>query len=58
MPPISYPANLFPVKVYGKAVGLVNAVAYVLGAASPLIIGWLIITNSVTKVSNYPYAWL
>ena len=57
-PAISYPANLFPVKVYGKAMGLVNAVAYVLGAASPFIMGWLIVTDPVSKVSNYMYAWL
>ncbi|MDR3592430.1 MAG: MFS transporter [Negativicutes bacterium] len=57
-PAISYPANLFPVKVYGKAMGLVNGVAYVLGAASPFIMGWLIVTDPVSKVSNYLYAWM
>jgi len=57
-PVFSYPANLFPVKVYGKAMGLVNGVSYVLGAFSPFIMGWLIVTDPVTKVSDYTYAWL
>ena len=37
---------------------LVNAMAYVLGTASSFIMGWLIITDPVTKVSNYMYDWV
>jgi cyanate permease len=49
---------MFPVQAYGKAMGGVNCIAYMLAAASPYIMGWLIKVDPVTKTANYLYAWL
>ena len=57
-PAISLPADMFPVESYGKAMGFVNCFAYIVAAASPYIMGWLIIENPVTKTSNYFWAWI
>ncbi|OAT86683.1 MFS transporter [Desulfotomaculum copahuensis] len=57
-PAISLPADMFPVEVYGKAMGFVNCFAYMFAAASPYVMGWLIITNPVTKNVNYFWAWI
>lgn len=57
-PAITIPADMFPVQAYGKAMGGVNCIAYMLAAASPYVMGWLIKTDPVTKTTNYLYAWL
>lgn len=57
-PAISLPADMFPVEVYGKAMGFVNCFAYMVAAASPYIMGFLITTDPVTKTESYLYAWL
>jgi MFS family permease len=57
-PAISLPADMFPVESYGKAMGFVNCVAYMVAAASPYIMGWLIIENPVTKTTSYFWAWI
>ncbi len=57
-PAISLPADMFAVEAYGKAMGFVNCFAYIVAAASPYIMGWLIINNTVTKTQNYFWAWI
>ncbi len=57
-PAISLPADMFPVESYGKAMGFVNCIAYMVAAASPYIMGWLIIENSLTKTTSYYWAWI
>jgi sugar phosphate permease len=57
-PAISLPADMFPVEVYGKAMGFVNCFAYMAAAASPYIMGWLIQVDPVTKAENYFAAWI
>jgi len=57
-PAISLPADMFPVESYGKAMGFVNCFAYMAAAASPYIMGWLIIENPVTQTPSYFWAWI
>lgn len=57
-PAISLPADMFPVESYGKAMGFVNCFAYMVAAASPYVMGWLITEDPVTKTSNYFWAWI
>jgi sugar phosphate permease len=57
-PAITIPADMFPVQAYGKAMGGVNCIAYMLAAASPYIMGWVITVDPITKTVNYLYAWL
>lgn len=57
-PAITIPADMFPVQAYGKAMGGVNCIAYMLAAASPYMMGWLIQIDPATKTANYLYAWL
>jgi sugar phosphate permease len=57
-PAISLPADMFPVEVYGKAMGFVNCFAYMVAAASPYIMGFLIQVDPVTKNESFLFAWL
>jgi sugar phosphate permease len=57
-PAISLPADMFPVESYGKAMGFVNCFAYIVAAASPYIMGWLITENPLTRAPNYFWAWI
>lgn len=57
-PSISLPADMFPVEVYGKAMGFVNCFAYMFAAFSPYVMGWLINVDPVTKTANYFWAWI
>jgi sugar phosphate permease len=57
-PAITLPSDMFPVAAYGKAMGGVNCIAYMLAAASPYIMGWLIRVDPVTKTTSYLYPWL
>jgi len=57
-PAISLPADMFPVESYGKAMGFVNCFAYMVAAASPYVMGWLITENPVTRTPSYFWAWI
>lgn len=57
-PAITLPADMFPVEVYGKAIGFVNCFAYMCAAASPYVMGLLIKTDTATKTVNYFWAWI
>jgi len=57
-PALTLPADMFPVEVYGKAIGFVNCMAYMAAAASPFLMGQLIRTDPVTLRVDYFWAWL
>lgn len=57
-PALTLPADMFPVEVYGKAIGFVNCMAYMAAAASPFLMGLLIRTDPLTKTVNYFWAWV
>lgn len=57
-PAMSLPADMFPVEVYGKAMGFVNCVAYMCAAASPTIMGRLIGIDPATGGETYFWAWM
>ncbi|HUK99744.1 MAG TPA: MFS transporter, partial [Nitrospirota bacterium] len=57
-PAISLPADMFAVEVYGKAMGFVNCFAYIVAAASPYIMGFLITVDPVTNNQSYFWAWI
>lgn len=57
-PAVSLPADMFPIDVYGKAMGFVNCFAYMIGASSPYIMGWLVKMDPVTKQYSYFWAWM
>jgi sugar phosphate permease len=57
-PSMSLPADMFSVEVYGKAMGFVNCFGYMTAAASPYIMGLLIMQDPVTKTPNYFWAWM
>jgi sugar phosphate permease len=57
-PAISLPADMFPIEVYGKAMGFVNCFAYMAAAASPYIMGWLITVDPATNTTSYFMAWI
>jgi len=57
-PAISLPADMFAVEVYGKAMGFVNCFAYIVAAASPYVMGYLIIVDPTTNTQSYFWAWI
>jgi hypothetical protein len=57
-PAITLPADMAPVQAYGKAMGGVNCIAYMLAAASPYIMGYLIKVDPLTKTTSCLSAWL
>ncbi|MDR3560547.1 MAG: MFS transporter [Negativicutes bacterium] len=57
-PAITLPADMFPVESYGKAMGGVNCIAYIVAAASPYIMGVLIKVDPVAKTADYFNAWI
>jgi sugar phosphate permease len=57
-PALTLPAEMYSVEVYGKAIGFVNCMAYMLAAASPYFMGLLIRTDPITKLVDYSWAWI
>ena len=57
-PAISLPADMFAVEVYGKAMGFVNCFAYIVAAASPYVMGYLITVDPTTNTQSYFWAWI